>query len=64
MFKAVEPIFKKYHGRAHWGKLNTMSSTEFANHYEHWNDVKSVRHQLDPHGKFLNNYLKELFQVA
>lgn len=64
MFKAVEPIFKKYHGRPHWGKLNSMKANEFANHYTHWQDFKDVRQSLDPQGKFLNPYLKSLFDIA
>lgn len=64
MFKAVEPIFKKYHGRPHWGKLNTMTPKEFAAHYPNWRDFKEVRQTLDPHGKFLNPYLKQLFELA
>ena len=64
MFKAVEAIFKKYHGRPHWGKLNTLSGPDMANRYEHWENFKAVRRELDPEGKFLNNYLKNLFEVA
>ncbi|EAT12191.1 FAD-binding protein [Bermanella marisrubri] len=61
LFKAVEPIFRKYHGRPHWGKFNTMEAQDFAKHYEHWNDFKEVRRSLDPNGKFMNRYLKSLF---
>lgn len=61
LFKAVEPIFRKYQGRPHWGKFNTGSKLEFAQHYHHWSDFTEVRQQLDPAGKFLNPYLKSLF---
>lgn len=61
LFKAVEPIFRKYHGRPHWGKYNTMQAKEFEQHYQHWNDFKDVRHSLDPKGKFMNRYLTSLF---
>ncbi len=64
MFKAVEPIMKKYHGRPHWGKLNTMTESEFAGHYPRWNDFKAIRQELDPAGKFLNPYLKNIFNLA
>ena len=63
MFKAVEKIFKKYGGRPHWGKINTMTGQELAGHYKHWDDFKEVRHTLDPKGKFLNPYLKSIFSV-
>ncbi|EAQ66383.1 probable oxidoreductase [Marinomonas sp. MED121] len=64
MFKAVEPIFKKYRGRPHWGKLNSMQSQEFAAHYANWQNFKDIRQSLDPEGKFLNPYLKSLFDIA
>lgn len=60
-FKAVEPIFKKYNGRPHWGKLNTLNTAELKAHYKHWDDFNEIRAQLDPNGKFLNSYLKSLF---
>ena len=63
MFKAVEKIFKKYGGRPHWGKINTMTGQELAGHYKHWDDFKEVRQTLDPQGKFLNPYLKSIFSV-
>ena len=62
MFAAIEPIMQKYHGRPHWGKLNTMKAPQFAEHYAHWNDFKNVRQQLDPQGRFLNPYLASIFQ--
>lgn len=61
LFKAIEPIFKKYHGRPHWGKLNTLNTTELAALYPHWNDFQNVRREMDPEGKFLNPYLKKIF---
>ena len=61
LFKAIERIFKKYHGRPHWGKLNTLNTTELAALYPHWNDFQDVRREMDPEGKFLNPYLKKIF---
>jgi FAD-linked oxidoreductase len=63
-FKAIEPIFRKYGGRPHWGKLNTVSGAEFAELYPRWGDFLEVRQQLDPDGKFLNTYLTSLFVDA
>jgi len=60
-FTAVEPIFKKYEGRPHWGKLNSMTPAEFKHHYPRWGDFKSLRQELDPNGKFLNDYLTQLW---
>lgn len=60
-FKTIEPIFNKYQGRPHWGKHNNLTSNDFAKLYPRWQDFAEVRKQLDPNGKFLNDYLKQLF---
>lgn len=61
LFAAIEPIFQKYGGRPHWGKLNTMNKLELSERYDNWSDFNEVRRQMDPNGKFLNPYLKALF---
>ncbi|TNC79692.1 MAG: FAD-binding protein [Oleiphilus sp.] len=61
MFAAVEPVFRKYGGRPHWGKLNTLVASDFAQLYPRWQDFLAVRESLDPQGKFLNPYLKKAF---
>lgn len=60
LFKAVEPIFRKYGGRPHWGKLNTLTAADFRQLYPRWDDFLAVRRELDPDGRFLNPYLKGL----
>ena len=60
-FAAIEPIFRKYDGRPHWGKLNTLSGKDFSQLYPHWEGFKAVRSDMDPQGKFLNPYLSGLF---
>ncbi len=60
-FKTIEPIFKKYGGRPHWGKLNTLGRKDFRAMYPHWDDFVAVRRELDPLGRFLNPYLRGLF---
>ncbi len=59
--KTLEPVFRKYDGRPHWGKWNSMKEVDFAALYPHWKDFKRVRRELDPSGKFLNPYLSTLF---
>lgn len=61
LFKAVEPILRKYHGRPHWGKLNTMTAQDLKGHYKNWQAFKDIRQQYDPNGKFLNSYLEQIF---
>ncbi|GAB2902451.1 D-arabinono-1,4-lactone oxidase [Microbulbifer echini] len=60
LFQALEPIMRKYGGRPHWGKLNTLGKMDFAKLYPRWQDYLEVRRSLDPMGKFLNPYLKKL----
>ncbi|TXT37555.1 MAG: oxidase [Comamonadaceae bacterium] len=60
-FAAIEPIFWKYQGRPHWGKLHTLDAPRLAALYpKHWQDFQEVRRQLDSQGKMLNPYLKKM----
>lgn len=61
LFAAVEPIFRRYGGRPHWGKLNTLTAAEFQTLYPQWQAFCEVRKSLDPNGRFLNPYLAGLF---
>ncbi|MRV70432.1 FAD-binding protein [Duganella sp. FT92W] len=63
-FAEIEPIFWKYEGRPHWGKLHTLDAARLAALYgSHWQDFQEVRRTLDPQGKMLNRHLKTLFGV-
>lgn len=63
-FSAIEPIFRKHEGRPHWGKLNTLKAEDFAALYPKWSDFLEVRAEMDPEGKFLNPYLRDVFGVG
>jgi len=60
-FGAIEPIFRKYHGRPHWAKLNSLGARDLRRLYPRWYDFVAVRQEMDPQGKFLNPYLAGLF---
>ena len=60
-FRTIEPIFRKYHGRPHWGKLNSLQQQDFRSLYPRWDDFAAVRREMDPQGRFLNPYLASLF---
>jgi len=62
-FDSIEPILRKYGGRPHWGKLNSLAAKDFAQLYPHWNEWLAVRQDVDPGGKFLNPYLRKVFGV-
>lgn len=60
LFELVEPIFWKYDGRPHWGKLHTLDAKRLALLYPRWDDFRRVRERLDPKGKMLNAHLKKI----
>lgn len=60
-FQAIEPIMRKYGGRPHWGKMNTLDRQALRDLYPRWDDFAAVRRSLDPRGRFLNDYLRGLF---
>lgn len=62
-FAQIEPIFWKYEGRPHWGKLNTLNHNQFSKLYPQLKDFLEIRAALDPTGKFLNGYLESTFGV-
>jgi len=63
-FESIEKVFLKYGGRPHWAKRHSLKAKELETLYPRWNDFVALRKQMDPTGKFLNNYLSELFGVS
>jgi len=61
LFDAVEPIFWKYGGRPHWGKLHTLGAAELSRLYPRFDDFRALRAELDPEGRLLNDHLRSLF---
>lgn len=61
LFETCEAIFRRYDGRPHWGKRHTRSSHELAALYPEFERFRSLRRKLDPGAKFLNSYLRDIF---
>ena len=61
VFDLVEPILVRYGGRPHWGKLHSLRRERLAELYPKWQEFQEVRRELDPQGKFLSPYLRDLF---
>lgn len=57
----MEPLFRRFGGRPHWGKKHSLKGAELAELYPHWEDFHQIRREMDPDGVFMNNYLRELF---
>ncbi|HEX3432223.1 MAG TPA: D-arabinono-1,4-lactone oxidase [Rhizomicrobium sp.] len=62
LFNACEAIFRNYEGRPHWGKRHSRSREELVRLYPAFERFCSLRRELDPTGKFLNGYLRGLFE--
>lgn len=64
LFDLVEPIFWKYGGRPHWGKLHSLDAARLAELYPRWDDAARVRERLDPQGRMLNDHLRKLLVLS
>lgn len=62
-FELLEPVFHKFEGRPHWGKWHSQSDKQLAMLYPQWQEFKRIRRELDPSGRMLNPYLRQLFGV-
>jgi FAD-linked oxidoreductase len=62
LFNTCETVFRAYEGRPHWGKRHTRSREELSRLYPEFGNFCSLRRQLDPDGKFLNAYLRTMFE--
>ena len=60
-FHMAEPIFRKYGGRPHWGKLHSLAHKDLSELYPDFEKFLAVRKELDPTGRFLNPHLASLF---
>lgn len=62
-FDIIEPIFWKYGGRPHWGKIHSLGHNELKVLYPRYREFMEVRESLDPEGRMLNEHLKKLFDA-
>jgi FAD-linked oxidoreductase len=60
-FDRIEPIFWKYGGRPHWGKVHSLGYKELAELYPRFDDFVALQREFDPNGKMLNKHLRKLF---
>ena len=59
-FQGVERIMDSYDGRPHWGKMHFQGHETLAERYPKWDEFQAVRRQLDPEGRFTNQYLERV----
>ncbi|XP_014666895.1 PREDICTED: L-gulonolactone oxidase-like isoform X2 [Priapulus caudatus] len=57
-----ESIMKRAGGRPHWAKAHRETASDLRKMYPHFEQFCNIRSSLDPHGLFLNNYLKRILE--
>jgi FAD/FMN-containing dehydrogenase len=62
-FDRIEPIFWKYGGRPHWGKVHSIGHDQLLKLYPRFRDFLEIRAELDPAGRMLNGHLRRLFGI-
>jgi FAD-linked oxidoreductase len=60
LFDAVEPVFRAFAGRPHWGMRHTLVARDLERLYPGFRDWLAVRARLDPAGKLLNPCLRSV----
>jgi FAD/FMN-containing dehydrogenase len=63
-FADAEAVFRNHGGRPHWGKLHGYTTAELRALYPQWDCFQEQRERVDPHGRFLNPYLRRLMLGA
>ncbi|WFP74692.1 D-arabinono-1,4-lactone oxidase [Mesorhizobium sp. WSM4906] len=61
--RAAEPVFRRYGGRPHWGKMHGLKAADFKKLYPRWDDAMAVRRDIDPQNRFVSPYMAGLFGI-
>lgn len=61
-FDLVERIFLRYDGRPHWAKRFRAGRSELSRLWPKLDDFIRLRRRMDPGGRFLNGYLRSIFE--
>ncbi|RUY48136.1 D-arabinono-1,4-lactone oxidase, partial [Mesorhizobium sp. M7A.F.Ca.CA.001.12.1.1] len=61
--RAAEPIFRRYGGRPHWGKMHSLKAADLKKLYPRWDDAMAVRRDVDPQNRFVSPYMAGLFGI-
>jgi FAD/FMN-containing dehydrogenase len=64
LFVEAEQIFRAHGGRPHWAKRHTLNARDVDGFYPNAARFRAVRDEVDPAGKFANDHLAALFDVA
>ena len=56
-FREVEALMGSLGGRPHWGKWSFLTAAELAGRYPAWDAFQAARRELDPGGRFENEWV-------
>jgi FAD-linked oxidoreductase len=59
-FREVEKLMAGWGGRPHWGKRSYLSARELKPRYPRWDDFAAIRAELDPDGRFENDWARRV----
>jgi L-gulono-1,4-lactone dehydrogenase len=59
-FREVEALMGGYGGRPHWGKWSFLGAEELAPRYPEWDAFQAARAELDPDGRFENDWVRRV----
>ncbi len=60
LLRVVEHVLREQDGRPHWGKAHTATAEILAPRYPEWDTFQRVRAELDPDGRFSNDYVRRV----
>jgi L-gulonolactone oxidase len=59
-FREVEALMGSLGGRPHWGKRSFLTAEELARRYPAWDVFQAARQELDPGGRFENEWARRV----
>jgi len=59
-FREVEALMSGFGGRPHWGKWSFLGAEQLAPRYPRWDAFQAARAELDPDGRFENDWLRHV----
>ena len=63
-FEAVQAICLNHGGRPHWCKVHSLKAAQLRRLYPRWDDFLALRERMDPGGRFVTPYLRDLLGVG
>jgi L-gulono-1,4-lactone dehydrogenase len=63
-FREVEALMGSLGGRPHWGKWSFLTAAGLAGRYPAWEAFQAARRELDPGGRFENEWVRRVLGAA